>query len=127
VIAPFLSSQLLNLIFRGEAPSLKLGALYLSLHSGEPGSVGESELAGEGYRRQPVAFAPSELDGIRNQAEVEVPDLPEVTVKQVGFWTAREGGYFLWGVPLEQPKKISNPGDTLRIPARAIEIALGGG
>lgn len=120
MITPYLANRLLNAGFQGDDP------VYLALHTDEPGSVGDAELAGLGYARQVVTFGFASLGATRNQEAVEFPDLPVATVRQLGIWDAPARGHFLWGVALETAREIQNEGDSLRVPADAIELAIGG-
>lgn len=126
MISPALANQLLGLVFRGDPLPTALGTVFLALHQDNPGSIGEGEYTGPDYKRQSVKFEEPTLGTIQNRHAVEFPNLPAGTVTHVGFWDAQEGGRFLWGVPMETPRVIGNDGDRLRIPERAIDIALGG-
>lgn len=120
MIAPYLANQLLNRVFRESGP------VYLALHAREPGSVGDGELTGRGYGRQVAEFGEASLGQIRSRKTVDFPDLPGGSIRHLGFWDAKNGGHFLWGVALDAERTIQNDGDWFRVPADAIEIAIGG-
>lgn len=69
-------------------------ALYMSLHTADPGTTGANEVTGgaPAYARQPVTWVAGSVDGVYN-ATVPAFDVPATTVTHVGLWTT--GGTFL--------------------------------
>jgi hypothetical protein len=112
----------------GEAVALAalLGSRFISLHSGDPGNTGASELSGGGYAR--VAGGDFTVTGgnpstAANDGVVEFPtatgDWLEAT--HFGIWSASTGGTFIGGDALTTAKTITTD-DVARFPAGALEI-----
>lgn len=93
-ISVHLEEAILQKIFRGE--NFDVSQIFVSLHSGDPGRTGASELSGSGYKRQPVAF---DRD-LKNDKTVEFRDLRRSTITHAGLWDAVSQGHFLWGTDL---------------------------
>lgn len=74
--------------------------LYVSLHTDDPGTTGANEVTGgtPAYARKGSAFT-SGTGGSITGAKVTF-DVPAVTVKYAGLWSAATGGTFLMGQPL---------------------------
>lgn len=91
--------------------------VYASLHDGEPGDHGESELSGGSYERAQLRYD-SAADGRKELSEDLVfKNLPKRTgIGWVGIWDAKKGGHFLWGLPIVEPQD-TNAGSTVIIPA----------
>ena len=80
----------------------------VSLHSGDPGEGGDSELPGGGYARQPVTFGAADGGAALADSDVvfDVPgDGTEVT--HVGLWDS-DGEFLAGGATTEET--FSNPG-----------------
>lgn len=78
--------------------------MWQSLHSDNPGSTGAHEVTtgSSGFGRQQVSFTGS--GGVdTNVGAVTYSINTGVTVRWVGFWTARTGGTFLGGFPVVAP------------------------
>lgn len=71
-------------------------ALYMSLHTADPGTTGANEVTGgaPAYARKAVTWVAGSVDGVYN-ATVPAFDVPAATVTHVGLWTAASGGTFL--------------------------------
>lgn len=68
---------------------------HVSLHTGDPGQTGTSEVSGgtPTYARRPVTWSPAS-DGVAIGGEV-VFDVPSgVKVTHVGYWNAANAGTF---------------------------------
>lgn len=69
-------------------------AAYASLHNGDPGTSGVSEISGGSYARKAITWntpASGNLDS-SNQPVFDVPS--GNTVMYVGYWSALSGGTF---------------------------------
>ncbi|MDW8068561.1 MAG: hypothetical protein RML46_06590 [Anaerolineae bacterium] len=98
-----------------------VSAVYMSLHSDDPGEDGANEISGDGYARVQVIFnAPSE-GSMAMASPVEFPNMPNVTVTHVGLWDSATGGNFLLRGALSSPVDIP-AGFTLRITALTISL-----
>lgn len=91
---------------------------WISLHTGDPGATGASEVAGGAgpYARQSAAgkFAAAAGGSKASNAVLDFPGMPAVTVTHVGIWDAAAAGNFLEGGALAVAKVV-NAGDTFRL------------
>ena len=81
-------------------------AMWQSLHSDNPGTTGAHEVTtgSLGFGRQQVSFTGS--GGVdTNVGAITYSINTGVTVRWIGFWTARTGGTFLGGFPCVDPYK----------------------
>lgn len=106
----YLEDALLNWI-RGTAFPAAPGAVYVSLHTADPGETGTSEHgATAAYTRVAAAFGAPSNGVIANSAIV---DFPQATVNysapitHFGLWTGQSGGNFLGGSSLGAPRTIT--------------------
>lgn len=98
-------------------------AVYVSLHTGDPGQTGANEVSGSGYSRKQVTFSSPTNKTASNSAEVEFTNMPGVTVTHVGIWSASTSGDFWWGGSLTTAKALTT-GDTLKIPVNDLTVTL---
>lgn len=77
--------------------------LFLSLHTGDPGSSGASELPASPYARQPIEFVLSGGVLVSNGAQAFT--LNPTNVSYFGVWDAAGvgSGNYLFGGPLTSP------------------------
>lgn len=83
-------------------------ATRVSLHTGNPGTTGTSEVVGGSYARQLITWNPAsggELDD-SNQPVFDVP--AGTTVTHFGLWTT--GGTYLGGDALSAPETFATAG-----------------
>lgn len=80
--------------------------VYLSLHDGEPGVSGDSELQGRSYKRQEVSLERAGVGLATNAATIEFADLPRTRITDFGLWDAEADGHFLSGGPTLQPQEV---------------------
>lgn len=81
-----------NLLLNGFAG----GAVYASLHTGNPSTTGANEVAGgsPAYARKSVTWAAASA-GALTTSNSQVFDVPAgTTIQYVGFWSASSGGTF---------------------------------
>ena len=90
--------DLLELILLG-APFTPPSAFWVSLHTGDPGNDGSSEIA---TAREQVSFAgPVTIDNaIQSSNEVSFASTTGGNISHLGLWDAQTGGKFLYGGPL---------------------------
>lgn len=98
-------------------------AVYVSLHTGDPGQNGASEVSGGGYSRKLVDFDAAANKKSKNTTDIEFTDMPTATVTHVGLWSAASAGNFWWGGSLTAAKSLTT-GDTLRIPTNDLNVTL---
>lgn len=101
---------------------------YVSLHTGDPGNTGATEVSGGGYARQgPVAFtnAGANPTVASNTGLVTWPAATAAwgTIGYFGVWTAATGGTFQGSGAVTTPKPV-NIGDTPRFIAGALTITV---
>lgn len=99
-------------------------SVYVSLHMNEPGEDGSSEVFGEGYARQAVAFEQARDRVSLNDGQTEFTELPDVSVSHIGLWDASRGGVFLWGSDRMDPAVGVPRGGILRIEPGNLAIKM---
>ena len=98
-------------------------AVYLSLHTADPGTTGASEVSGGSYARQQVALDPAAAKRTSNTAAESFTDMPAATVTHVGLWTASSAGTFILGGALTSSQSVA-AGNTFTIAAGDLDIDL---
>ena len=121
----FLETEILDHVFAGAAytaPSTKYLALFTAIADGEAGSV--TELSGNAYARQTVAFTTSG-NTTSNNAAVEFPTATGNwgTVTHVGVYDASSSGNLMAYATLSASKTIET-GDVFRVPSGDLDITL---
>ena len=121
----FLETEILDHVFAGAAytaPSTKYLALFTAIADGEAGSV--TELSGNAYARQTVAFTTSG-NTTSNNAAVEFPTATGSwgTVTHVGIYDASTSGNLMAYATLSSSKAIAT-GDVFRVPSGDLDITL---
>ena len=81
-------------------------SVYVSLHTGNPGTTGTNEVTGGGYIRQAENFSAASGGELVNAADIDFDDMPSCTVTYFGIWTASTAGTFKGGGPLAASKVI---------------------
>jgi hypothetical protein len=121
----FLETEILDHVFAGAAytaPGTKYLALFTAISDGEAGSV--TELSGDAYARQTVAFTTSGAT-TSNNAAVEFPTATGSwgTVTHVGVYDAASSGNLMCYATLSASKLIET-GDVFRVPSGDLDITL---
>jgi len=121
----FLETEILDHVFAGaaySAPATKYLALFTAISDGEAGSV--TELSGDAYSRQSVAFTTSGAT-TSNNAAVEFPTATGDwgTVTHVGVYDAVSSGNLMCYATLSSSKAIDT-GDVFRVPSGDLDITL---
>ena len=121
----FLETEILDHVFAGAAytaPATKYLALFTAISNGETGSV--TELSGDAYARQSVAFTTSG-DTTSNNAAVEFPTATGSwgTVTHVGVYDASTSGNLMAYATLSSSKAIDT-GDVFRVPSGDLDMTL---
>ena len=101
----YLADKILDLVLLGN--TFTSNPVYVSLHTGDPGTTGASEVTGGPgpYARQSAAAnwttpASGESD---TSASITFTGMPAVTVTHIGIWDMASGGNFLLGGALASP------------------------
>jgi hypothetical protein len=89
-----------------------LGA-YVSIHTGDPGTVGSNEQAGT--TRQQTTWG-SSSGGTASGSQVTFTSVPGGSYTHYGVWTASTGGTFRWGFALSPGVTLSASGTVLMTP-----------
>lgn len=74
--------------------------LYVSLHSGDPGTTGINEIAGGDYIRGAVTWSSPANNAVKNYDPVEIIVPANTTVSYIGIWSAQTAGTYYIGGPL---------------------------
>ena len=120
----FLETEILDHVFAGAAytaPSTK----YLGLFTAAPGETGGgTEVSGNAYARQSIAFTTSG-DTTSNNAAVEFPTATGSwgTITHVGIFDASTSGNLMVYATLTASKAIAS-GDVFRVPSGDLDITL---
>ena len=120
----YLAGEILDDVFSGNAFTPP-GTFYLALYTSAPtASGGGTELSGNGYARQTVAFTTTAQQS-SNTSAVEFPTATADwgTIVAVGVFDASTSGNLLAFGNLTASKSIVS-GDVLRIPAGDLDINL---
>lgn len=96
---------------------------YVSLHTGDPGATGASEVTGGSYARQQVTLSSASGKASANTGALTFTVMPAATITHVGIWTLVSGGAFEIGGALVAPK-TTNAGDTFQLPVGDLDVAL---
>ena len=120
----FLETEILDHVFAGAAytaPSTK----YIGLFTAAPGETGGgTEVSGNAYARQTMAFTTSG-DTTSNNAAVEFPTATGSwgTITHVGIFDAVSSGNLMVYATLTASKAIAS-GDVFRVPSGDLDITL---
>jgi len=106
--------------------ALAYAALWISLHSADPGTDGSNELSGGGYGRWQATFGDAAADkAISNTAVADSPlasgDWTAAT--HLGLWTLETGGTFVWGKQLTAPRTVRT-GKLFRVAIGGITLSI---
>ena len=120
----FLETEILDHVFAGaayKAPSTK----YIGLFTAAPGEAGGgTEVSGNAYARQAMAFTTSGAT-TSNNAAVEFPTATGSwgTITHVGIYDAATSGNLMVYATLTASKAIAS-GDVFRVPSGDLDITL---
>ena len=120
----FLETEVLDHVFGGNADTAPT-THYLALFTGAPGEAGGgTEVSGNAYARQSVAFTVSG-NLATSTAAVEYPTATGSygTVTHVGVFDALTSGNLMCYAALSASKAIES-GDVFRVPAGDLDITL---
>jgi hypothetical protein len=93
--------------------SLTALGTYISLHVGDPGTVGSNEQAG--VSRAQTTWG-SSSSGTASGTQVTFSNVPSGSYTHYGVWTAATGGTFRWGFALSPGVTLSATGTVLMTP-----------
>jgi hypothetical protein len=121
-ISDYFENKILDHMLRGTAftpPS----AVYVSLHTADPGETGTNEVTGGGYARQQVTFNAPSAGSMTNSNLLRWNSMPAVTVTHVGLWDAASAGNPLWFGPLSSSVTLS-AGSAFEIAAGSLTVTI---
>jgi hypothetical protein len=111
--------------FLGTSSTSSPATVYLALHTADPTDAGTgTEVSGNGYARQSIAFDASSSGTASNSAAVEFPAASGGnfgTITHIGIWDASSAGNLLFHAALTASKTI-NDGDIFKVAASGIDI-----
>ena len=98
---------------------------YVSLHTGDPGNTGASEVTGGTYARQLAGFdAPVDDSGVRaitNASDIDFTGMPAATVTHFAIWTAVTSGNSVYKDALAT-SRTTLAGDVIRLAAGNLKV-----
>jgi hypothetical protein len=98
-------------------------AVWVKLHTGDPGSAGASNAAANTTRKQ-ASFAAATGGTITTDADLSWTSVPNAeTYSHISFWTASTGGTFLGSDDLNAAQAVA-VGNDFTIAAGDIDIAI---
>lgn len=98
-------------------------AVWVKLHTGDPGSAGTSNAAGNTTRQQ-ASFAAASAGANATNADLTWTNVSTAeTYADVSFWTASSGGTFLGSSALTASKTVAI-GDTFTIASGSLTMAI---
>lgn len=116
----YLETKLLNHVLRNAAFTQPT-ALYMALHTADPGDAGTaSEVSGGSYAEQTIAFSSTAGDTAVNSGAVNFASMPAVTVTHFSIKDALAGNPLFIG-PLSTPQ-TTTAGQTLTFPAGQVSV-----
>lgn len=118
----YLAGKVIDHLLRNQAYTPPT-TVYVSLHTGDPGSNGASEATGGSYARQAVTLDAASSKASQNGGAVSFTGMPAATITHVGLWDAASSGNFLMGGSLSA-SKTTNSGDTFQFPTGDLDVAL---
>lgn len=118
----YLAGKIIDHLLRNQAFTPP-ATVYVSLHTGDPGSTGASEATGGSYARQSVSLDAASNKASQNGGALSFTGMSAATITHVGLWDASANGNFLIGGALTA-QKTTNAGDTFQFPVGDLDVAL---
>lgn len=120
-ISTYLSDKLLDCL--ANASGFNVAAVYIQLHTADPGAAGTANVAGNATRKA-VAFVAAAAGSKASSADVTWTSVStSETYAYVSLWDASTAGNFLWAGALTASKAV-NAGDTFTIPSGSLTVGL---
>jgi hypothetical protein len=113
-----LNALLRNVSFAGPA------ALFLSIHTSDPGTTGASEFTNYTGTRPSISFSASANGTITSSNQQDYLAMGATTITYYGLWSATAGGTFQFGRPLDIARSTDATGQTLRFLTGGVTIPL---
>lgn len=104
--------------------SYSVAAVWVKLHTGDPGSAGANNAAANTTRQQATFGAAAASRAISNTAVIEWTSVPNTeTYSWISLWSASTGGTFLGRDDLSSSAAVT-AGDTFRIPVGDLDLTV---
>lgn len=104
--------------------SYSVAAVWVKLHTGDPGSAGANNAAANTTRQQATFGAAASSRAISNTAVIEWTSVPNSeTYSWISLWSASTGGTFLGRDDLSSSAAVT-AGDTFRIPVGDLDLTV---
>lgn len=121
-LAEGVRNSLLNAICRNT--SYANAAVWVQLHTGDPGSAGTANIAGETDRTQSTFGSVASGAAISNTVAIAWTAVSNSeTYTHVSLWSASTSGTFLGSATLTQ-SKVVNAGDNFSIPIGDLDLTI---
>jgi hypothetical protein len=121
----FLELEILDHVFRNSAYTAP-STIHVALFTSAPNDAGGgTEVSGNGYARQSMAFSAASSGSISNSSSVEFPTATgdQGTITHVGLFDASSSGNLLAYGALTASKAVGS-GDVFRFNAASLTISL---
>lgn len=120
-ISTYLSDKYLDCLTN--ASGFNVASVYIQLHTGDPGSAGTANVAGNNVRKS-VSFAAASAESKASNADITWTNVStSETYSYVSLWDASSNGNFLWAGALTSSKAV-NSGDTFTIQSGQLTVAI---
>lgn len=120
-ISSYLSDKYLDCLVN--ASGFNVAAVYVQLHTGDPGSAGTANVAGNSTRKS-VTFAAASAESKASNADITWTNVSTAeTYAYVSLWDASSAGNYLWSGALTASKAV-NAGDTFTISSGTLTVGL---
>lgn len=125
-MATWLETNAINFFLRNQAVTAPT-TVYVSVHTGDPGDTGASEVTGGSMARQLCTFtSPGSGNTTDNNANLEwdfTGQGASKTITYLGYWSAVTAGNFLGNSPLTS-SVVMAVGQTMRIPTGDLDVTV---
>ena len=123
MFSTYLGNMVIDHMFRNQAYTSP-SAVYVSLHTADPGLDGANEVTGGSYARKALTLAAASSKSSSNGVAVEFTSMPATSVLYGGVWDqgGTTGNFYASGSL--SASKIVNSGDTFQFPIANFTITM---
>jgi len=123
MFSTYLGNMVIDHMFRNQAYTSP-SAVYVSLHTADPGLTGANEVSGGCYARQSLTLDAATGKASSNTVAVEFTSMPATNVLYGGVWDQGgvAGNFYASGSL--SASKIVNEGDTFQFPIGNFTITM---
>lgn len=105
------------------ASGFNIAAVWIQLHTADPGAAGTTAIATNNTRKS-IAVAAAASESKASNADISWTSVPaNETYTHVSLWDASTAGNFLWAGALTASKTV-NSGDTFTIPSGSLTVGI---